>query len=62
MIAVPVPAGFNFMVYDTVVTGGSTLRADTNGNIQVTPTSGSSQAGNTALPAGAFGSIPVVLP
>lgn len=45
-----VPAGFNFSVYGTNVTGGTTLRASTNGNLQLRNTGGGSDASNATLP------------
>ena len=62
VIDIAVPAGFSFMVYDKVVAGGSTIQADTNGNIQVLPAGGAPQYGNTSLPSGAFELVPVVFP
>ena len=59
---ITVPAGFNFMVYDKVVTGGSKIQADTNGNVQILPAGGAPQFANTALPSGSFELVPVVFP
>ena len=51
-----VPAGFNFSVYGTAVTGGTTLRGSTNGNLQLRPTQGATDAAPTVLPAVGVGS------
>lgn len=61
--SIVVPAGFNFKVYDTTVAGGSTLRASTNGNLQIIASGGDNAFFNTALPASGFGSnVPVLMP
>lgn len=71
IVNLSVPAGFNFSVYGTLVTGGSTLRVSTNGNLQLIATGGSSRIGNGALPnlgstdfgSGAFdATTPVLMP
>lgn len=46
-----VPAGFNFSIYGTAVAGGSTLRASTNGSLQLSATGGGADASNLPLPA-----------
>ncbi|MCX7041445.1 MAG: M12 family metallo-peptidase, partial [Gammaproteobacteria bacterium] len=46
-----VPAGFNFSIYGTAITGGSTLRASSNGNLQVLSNFGAPDAANTTIPA-----------
>ena len=46
-----VPAGFNFSIYGTAVTGGTTLRASTNGNLQLRATGGGTDQSNAPLPA-----------
>lgn len=62
VVDVPVPAGFSFKVYDKVVAGGSKIRADTNGTLQILAAGGSAEYGNTALPSGAFEPVPVLFP
>lgn len=62
VVDIAVPAGFNFNVYGTAVTGGSIIKASTNGNLQIQATGGSNEWGNTALPAGAFSANPVLMP
>jgi hypothetical protein len=71
VVNLAVPAGFNFSIYDTAVTGGSTLRVNTNGNLQIVGSGGSSgytngalpNAGNTDSGTGAFpASLPVLMP
>jgi hypothetical protein len=59
---IPVPAGFNFMVYGTAVNGGSIIRATPNGNIQIQAGGGSDEWDNVALPAGTFDPVPVIMP
>ncbi|HET7844086.1 MAG TPA: zinc-dependent metalloprotease family protein, partial [Xanthomonadales bacterium] len=46
-----VPAGFNFSIYGTAVAGGTTLRASTNGNLQLRATGGGNDQANLVLPA-----------
>ena len=67
VVDLAVPAGFNFSVYDTAVSGGSTMRVNTNGNLQIIGSAGSSDYQNDALPSagnasGSFGSFPASLP
>jgi len=57
-----VPAGFNFSIYGTAITGGSTLRASVNGNLQVRSTKGADDFANTALPAAGAGNGQAVFP
>lgn len=65
-----VPTGFNFSVYDTAFTGGSTLRVTSNGTLQLVASNGSRQWTNQALPASGSGegagsfpaSAPVLMP
>jgi len=58
VLDVTVPAGFNFSVYGSTVSGGTVLRAGTNGFLLLTPAGGvdggSSAFTNTALPTGAL--------
>ncbi len=62
VVDVPVPADFNFAVYGVNVAGGSTLRASTNGNLQIVATGGNTVFNNTTLPATPFGATtPTVL-
>ncbi len=49
VVNITVPAGFSFSVYGTAVTGGSVLRASTNGNVAI-GTASSSAYTNAALP------------
>jgi len=51
VVSVAVPAGFSFSLYDTVINGGATLRASTNGNLQLAASGGSADWDNTGLPA-----------
>jgi hypothetical protein len=60
VVNLSVPAGFNFSVYDTAVSGGSTLRVSTNGTLQLVSTGGSNAWENSGLPTG--GSFPASLP
>ncbi len=53
-VPVVVPAGFNFTLYGNPVTGGSTITASTNGNIQIAAT-GANAWTNAALPVSAPG-------
>ena len=62
LVSITVPAGFNFSVYGTAVTGGSTLRASSNGNLQIQPSGGSSAFSNATLPSATFTANPVVVP
>ncbi len=59
------PAGFNFSLYGTSVTGGSSLTVSTNGTVAVGPTSSTAYT-NAALPAsntsGGVGTFPANLP
>ena len=59
---IPVPAGFNFLVYGTAVNGGSIIRASPNGTIQIQASGGSDEWENVALPAGTFDPVPVIMP
>ena len=59
---VVVPAGFNFSIYGTAITGGTTLRASSNGNLQFVDKSGAADANNTALPAAGTGNGPAKFP
>ena len=62
VVSVPVPAAFGFSVYGVNVVGGSTIRASTNGNVQLVATGGSTSLSNTALPGTPFGAVtPTVL-
>lgn len=45
-----VPAGFNFSIYGTPVSGGTVLRASTNGALQFVSSGGSAEYANAALP------------
>lgn len=61
--SIVVPAGFDFKVYDRTIAGGSTLRASTNGNLQMVASGGDNGFINTALPASGFGSnVPALMP
>lgn len=66
VVNLTVPAGFNFSVYGTAVSAGSTLRASTNGNLQIVGSGGSSEYDNSALPSAGtgngLGSFPAALP
>jgi len=68
-VALPVPAGFNFSIFGSPVTGGTVLSVGTNGNLQFTATGGSTAYTNTALPVsvpgtgtGAFPAAPTLFP
>jgi hypothetical protein len=50
-----VPAGFNFSVYGTPVTGGTTISVGTNGNLQFIASGGATAWTNAALPVSAPG-------
>ncbi len=60
--ALAVPAGFNFIAYGTNVTAGTTLRASSNGNLQLRNNGGASDAGNQTLPAPGTGTGTAVFP
>jgi hypothetical protein len=60
VVSLTVPAGFNFSVYDTAISGGQTLRASTNGNLQLVSSGGSNAWENSGLPTA--GSFPAALP
>ncbi|MBS0660447.1 MAG: S8 family serine peptidase [Verrucomicrobia bacterium] len=64
-VAITVPTGFNFTVYGTAVSGGSSLRATTNGTLAVA-TASSTAYTNAALPVGTpstgTGSFPASTP
>jgi hypothetical protein len=66
VVDLTVPAGFNFSVYGTAVSGGSILRVSTNGNLQIAGSGGSSEWSNSALPSAGtgsgLGSFPAALP
>jgi hypothetical protein len=62
LVNVTLPADFSTRVYGTVLAGGSTLRASTNGNLQLVASGGSTEFGNTALPGSVFGTTPTLLP
>ncbi|MGE4072769.1 MAG: zinc-dependent metalloprotease family protein [Lysobacterales bacterium] len=67
VVDLAVPAGFNFSVYGTAVSGGSTLRVSTNGNLQIVNSGGSSSYSNGGLPSAGnadagLGSFPASLP
>jgi len=70
VVNLAVPPGFNFSVYGSTVSGGTTLRVSTNGNLQIVGSVGSSGWSNGALPnagssdsAGAFpAALPVLMP
>lgn len=61
LVDVTIP--FATAIYDQAVASGTVVRVSTNGNVQFTPTGGSTAFSNTALPATAFGAtVPVLLP
>lgn len=63
-LALTVPAGFNFQVYGTNVSGGQTITVSTNGTLQFAP-SGTNAWTNIALPvatSGGTGSFPATAP
>ena len=66
VVDLTVPAGFNFSVYGTPVSAGSTLRVSTNGNLQIVATGGSAEYANSVLPSAgtgnSLGSFPASLP
>ncbi|WP_225444649.1 reprolysin-like metallopeptidase [Pseudomarimonas arenosa] len=70
LVDLTVPSGFDFSVYGTSVSGGSTLRASTNGALQLVSSAGSAAYANGALPSAGTGnslgsfpsSLPVLLP
>jgi Metallo-peptidase family M12B Reprolysin-like len=55
VVNLPVPAGFNFSVYGTAVSGGSNLQVSTNGTLQLVSTGGSPDNGSGPLPAAGAG-------
>jgi hypothetical protein len=70
VVSLTVPAGFNFSIYDTAISGGEVLRVSTNGNLQIAASGGSADWSNGGLPsagnadgAGAFPTgTPVLAP
>jgi hypothetical protein len=61
LVDVTIP--FATAIYDQSIAAGTVVRVSTNGNVQFTPTGGSTAFSNTALPATAFGAtVPVLLP
>jgi hypothetical protein len=60
VVPITVPAGFNFSVYGTQVTGGSTIRADSNGTVQIQPVGGVTHFDDLPLPSGVFDPVPVI--
>ena len=67
IVNLTVPDGFNFSVYGTNVSGGQTIRASTNGTLQLTPSGGSRDYENGPLPSAgdatfAGESFPAALP
>ena len=62
LVNLVVPAGFNFSVYGTAYTGGTTLRASANGNLQFRNAQGATDAANLPLPATGVGSGQAVFP
>ena len=55
MVNVTLPADFSTTIYSTVFSGGSVLRASTNGNVQFVASGGSTEWRNTAMPGSFFG-------
>ena len=55
---ITVPAGFSFSVYGTSFSGGDTIRASTNGTLQMTPSGGSENYIPMALPTDGSGDYP----
>lgn len=70
LVSLTVPSGFPFTVYGTSFTGGETVRASTNGTLQLVSSAGSAEYANGALPSAGTGnglgsfpaSLPVLLP
>lgn len=64
LINVPVPAGFSFKVYDTVVSGGSNISATENGVLLIKPAGTAFDTySNGTLPSALFGNTtPALLP
>lgn len=70
LVSLTVPSGFAFSIYGTAFTGGETVRASTNGNLQLVASGGSAEYSNGALPSAGTGSslgtfpasLPVLLP
>ncbi len=60
LVSVTLPADFSTRVYGTVVAAGSTLRASTNGNLQIVGSGGNAAHVNAALPAPGFGTTPTL--
>jgi hypothetical protein len=61
VVPITVPAGFNFSVYGTQVTGGSIIHADSNGTVQIQPVGGVTNFENLPLPSGVFDPVPVIV-
>jgi hypothetical protein len=61
VVPITVPAGFNFSVYGTQVTGGTVIHADSNGNVQIQPVGGVTNYENLPLPSGVFDPVPVIV-
>ena len=62
LVDLVVPTGFNFSVYGSNVTGGTVLRASSNGNLQFRPSSGAIDFANAALPVAGTGAGQAVFP
>ncbi|OAI42568.1 hypothetical protein AYO41_04000 [Verrucomicrobia bacterium SCGC AG-212-E04] len=62
-VVVSVTAPFSFSVYGTTVAAGGTLRASTNGNLQMVSSGGNLEINNAALPSPVFSaSLATLLP
>ena len=62
LVNLVIPSGFNFSLYGTTYTGGTTLRASANGNLQFRNAQGATDPANLTLPAAGVGSGQAVFP